>query len=316
LSIKVSASIQIVRNSAWDFATPQLSVLIPFFRYDPRHLMTSLDLEAAALSGAVEVLVLDDGSGDVNLASSVAAATHAMIAPAGFIRLLRNEGRAKARNGLATYSRARHLLFLDCDMLPDSPSFLATYLRVIEAENPAVVVGGVSVLQAPYRRECALHRQWMQSLDCLPAAARRAVPEKYVFTSNLVVRRDAFVSTSFDENFSGWGWEDIEWAARIVRRWPISHVDNTATHMGLNTPQVLIAQCCESVSNFGRFAAAHPQIVAGYSSYRAARLLRHAPLRRLWRPLLAAVVLTPLVPVSARLLALRLYRATLYAEVV
>jgi glycosyltransferase involved in cell wall biosynthesis len=282
--MNVSASIQFMRNWAWNLATPQLSVLIPFFRYDPRYLMMRLDREAAVLCGAVEVLVLDDGSGDVDLAASIAAATQSMKAPAGFIRLFRNEGRAKGRNNLATYARAPYFLFLDCDMLPDSPWFLATYLRVIESENPAVVVGGVSLLQAPHRREHALHRHWMRSLNCLPAAARRAAPEKYVYTSNLVVRRDTFVSTSFDEYFSGWGWEDIEWAARVVRRWPILHIDNTATHLGLNTPQVLITQCCESVSNFGRFAAAHPGIVADYPSYRAARLLRRAPLRRLWRP--------------------------------
>jgi glycosyltransferase involved in cell wall biosynthesis len=304
------------RNGAWDCAAPKLSVLIPFFRYDPSRLLKVLDREAAILSGAAEIILLDDGSGDDALASLVSAAVRSAPSPIAFMRLLRNKGRAKGRNILASHARARHLLFLDSDMLPDSPSFLATYLKVIEEEDPAVVVGGVSVRQAPRRRELALHRHWMERLECFPAEARRTSPIRYVYSQNVMVRRDAFAAESFDERFSGWGWEDIEWGARLGGRWRISHINNTATHLGLDTPEALIAKCEESPANFRRLAAAHPEFVADLPSYRAARLLRHAPLRRVGRRLLPHLVRMPLTPIYARLLALRLYRALLYAEVV
>lgn len=311
-----AAAVQIVDNAAWGTAAPRMSVLTPFFRYDPCRLLTFLDREASELAGAVEIVALDDGSGDEALASGVAVVIKAMRTPAEFVQLVSNEGRSKCRNRLAARARGRHLLFLDADMLPDSNSFLASYLRLIDAAGPPVVVGGISVQQAPPGRQYALHRRLTLRSDCSPAAARRAAPEKYVFTSNLLMRRDVFLAERFDATFSGWGWEDVEWGIRISRRWPILHIDNTAAHLGLDTSRVLIAKYRESVANFGRLAAAHPDVVAGYPSYRAARLLRRAPLRVLWRPLLAALALTPLVPIAARSLALRLYRASLYADVI
>jgi hypothetical protein len=311
----VAPPVQIVDNAAWRTAAPRISVLTPFFRDDPCTLLTILDRQASELAGAVEIVALDDGSGDEALAGRVTAVIEAMSAPAEFVRLLSNEGRARGRNRLAARARGGHLLYLDADMLPDSNSFLATYLHLNEAKDPPVVVGGISVRQAPPGRQYALHRRALRP-DCLPAESRRAAPEKHVLTSNLLIRRDVFLAEPFDATFSSWGWEDVEWGMRISRRWPIMHIDNTATHLGLESPQRLIAKYRESVANFGRLAAAHPGIVADYPSYRAARLMRRAPLRALWRPLLAALALTPVAPLPTRNFALRLYRASLYADVV
>ena len=70
----------------------------------------------------------------------------------------------------------------------------------------------------------------------LRAGRRRAAtaPEKYVFTSNLLIRRDVFDAEPFDAGFVGWGWEDVEWGMRVSRRHPIAHIDNPATHLGLD----------------------------------------------------------------------------------
>ena len=62
--------------------------------------------------------------------------------------------------------------------------------------------------------------------------------------------------------------------------------------------------------------AAHRDVVASYPSYRAARLLKRAPLRAVWRPLLKRYALASAAPVKSRALAMRLYRAALYAEAV
>ena len=54
----------ITDNAAWAGAAPRLSVLIPFMRDDPTRLLAALDREGEA----VEMIVLDDGSGDPALA--------------------------------------------------------------------------------------------------------------------------------------------------------------------------------------------------------------------------------------------------------
>ena len=137
-----------------------------------------------------------------------------------------------------------------------------------------------------------------------------------MFTSNLLIRRDVFESEAFDESFQGWGWEDVEWAARVSRNHAIVHLDNTATHLGLDSAETLIAKYEQSAANFGRLARAHPDIVRAYPSYKAARLLSHAPLRGALKAGLEGLVRNEKAPLSVRALSLRLLRAALYAEVV
>jgi len=301
---------------AWTGAAPRLSVLVPFMRDDPRPLLESLGRQADGLAGVVEIVLLDDGGCDEALAAGVRAALDRLPLPARLVRLHANEGRAKGRNRLVSHARAAHLLFLDADMLPDSDDFLRCYLNLIASDDPAVAFGGFSVLQAPPHRRHALHRRMALGSDCLPAAARARAPEKYLYTSNLLIRRDVFQSETFDEQFTGWGWEDVEWGMRVGRRWPIVHIDNPATHLGLDTAAALIGKYRQSVANFARILAIHPQVVAAYPSYRVAKALRRAPLRRLWRPLLAWTAQQDWAPAAPRALALRLYRCALYADVV
>lgn len=303
-------------NAAWGSAIPRLSVLIPFFRDNPCALLAALDRQARGLRNAVEIVVLDDGGGDELLASRVADGLDGLRLPARLLQLTVNEGRAKGRNRLAGHARASFLLFLDSDMLPDSLNFLSAYLDLIEAEEPAVVFGGFSLDQAPHAAVSALHRAMALRSDCIPARLRALAPEKHVFTSNLLVRRDVFEVEAFDESFAGWGWEDVEWGMRVAARYGVRHIDNTATHLGLDPAATLAAKYEQSAANFARVVARHPAVVRTYPSYRVARALRRAPMRGLWRPAMKAMALNERAPMTARIAALKLYRAALYAEVV
>lgn len=302
----------ITQNAAWAGAAPRLSVLIPFFRDDPAALLAKLDRSA----GPVEIVALDDGSGDDALADRIGERIRALATPARLVRLAANQGRARGRNRLAAHARGRHLLFLDSDMLPDAADFLGRWLALIDRRDPAVAFGGFSLDQAPRTRANAVHRALSLHSDCRPPAARRRSPEKYVFTSNLLIRRDIFEAEPFDDAFTGWGWEDVEWGMRVSRRHQILHIDNPATHLGLAPAAAMAAKFEQSAANFARVVAVHRDIVSAYPSYRVARLLKRVPLRRRWRPLLKAAALVEAAPAGLRAFALRLYRAALYAEAV
>jgi len=299
-------------NAPWAKATPSLSILIPFKGDDPTGLLALLGRE----TGSAEVVILDDGTGDAALADRVRKVIDTLAFPARFVSLARNEGRARGRNRLVSHARAGHFLFLDSDMAPDSATFVRNWLALIEADNPAVAFGGFSLIQAPPRSEHALHRAMAGHSDCLSAEVRARVPEKNIFTSNLLVRRDVFEAEVFDEGFTGWGWEDVEWGMRVARRWPILHIENTATHLGLDGAATMALKYEQSVANFARVVDRHAAVVAAYPSYKVARLLRLAPLRPLWRPWLKAYALIEAAPLKSRALAMRLYRAALYAEAV
>ncbi len=301
-------------NAHWSGGAPKLSVLIPFFRHDPSGLIRGLERQLLRAPGDIEIVGLDDGSGDDLLAERVFSSMKKALSPAMLMRLSRNEGRARGRNRLASVARGDWVLFLDSDMLPDSRTFVANYIDIAKASNPPVVVGGFSMNQAPTTPSLALHRAMSLRTECVPARLRRLTPEKYVFTSNLLIRRDVLAATPFDEQFRGWGWEDIEWAMRIARRHRIVHIDNTASHLGLDTAEDLIAKYEQSAPNFAKMVATHLDIVAGYPTFRAARVLRRLPLRRRWSALCRVIATDEQAPLYLREACMRVYRAALYAE--
>jgi glycosyltransferase involved in cell wall biosynthesis len=312
----MSVRATIVDNAAWKAARPAVSVLIPFLRDDPDDLLGLLDREATAIDGAVEIVLLDDGTGDPALTTKLTARTAGMALPVRLITLPANEGRAQGRNRLATAARGDSLLFLDSDMRPDHDRFLNTWADLATRERPAVAFGGFSLLQAPTDARYQVHRSMAAKSECLPAAERSLQPEKFVYTSNLLVRRDVFEAEAFDAGFSGWGWEDVEWAMRVSRRFPVVHLDNPATHMGLDTVDALARKYEQSAPNFARMVGRHPEIVAAYPSYKAARLLKRLPGLRGWRRALRGAAQAGWLPVPARAFSLRLYRVALYADAV
>jgi hypothetical protein len=162
----------------------------------------------------------------------------------------------------------------------------------------------------------ALHHGLSAGRECLPAAERRRNPAAHVFTSNLLVRADVFHAEAFDERFSGWGWEDVEWAARVAREHEVVHLDNAATHLGLEPDDVVVDRTDRSAGNFALLVASHPDVVAAMPSYRAARALRRVHLPRSARRPLRSLVLQRRLPVRLRVVLLRLYRAAVYADVV
>ena len=312
----MTAPAKIADNAAWKGAKPALSVLTPFLHDDPSELLDLLDEEAASVGGAVEVILLDDGTGDPDLTSRLTARIKAMALPARLITLQVNEGRSIGRNRLAAAARGGSLLFLDSDMRPDHRRFLRDWAELVSREDPAVAFGGFSLLQAPVDARFAVHRAMAVKSECVPYTERARQPEKYVYTSNLLVRRDVFEAEAFDAGFTGWGWEDVEWAMRVSRRFRVVHLDNAATHMGLDTVASLARKYEQSAPNFARMASRHPEIVAAYPSYRAARLLKRLPGLPWLRKRMRRAAEAAWLPVGARAFSLRLYRAALYADAV
>lgn len=72
----------------------------------------------------------------------------------------------------------------------------------------------------------------------------------------------------------------------------------------------------QSAPNFARMVARHPEFVAAYPSYKAAKLLKRLPGLPLLRRMVRGGVEAAWLPVAARAFSLRLYRAALYADAV
>ena len=148
-----------------DADAPRLSVLTPFHRHDPSALLARMNNAPAG----VEFILIDDGSASASLLSNVIAAAERLNAPARIIVWNKNGGRAAARNRLLAEARGEYVLFLDADMIPDSPRFLSIWLGVLSTQRPRVAFGGLSVRHAKADEDTAFHH----NLFAAPIARRR-----------------------------------------------------------------------------------------------------------------------------------------------
>ena len=306
---------ELSRNAAFAAARDvRLSVLIPFYRDNPCALLKRL---CAKPPGGVEIILYDDGSDDSALGGAVHAAVQAAPLPAMLVSARNNCGRAFARNTLTGAARGAWVLLLDADMMPPNAGFLQRWCACINDQAPAIAFGGFIVPAlssvAPEQR---LHLAFSQSADCLPAALRAQNPASTVCTSNLLVRSDVLRDHPFDDGFDGWGWEDVEWAARAARDHSIIHIDNPALHLGLETPETLLRRFRDSAANYARFVQRHPALAHTLPSWKATRLIAKTPGFSYFRPLFAAIARNALGlwPLRARILALKLWRSSWYAK--
>lgn len=302
---------RIVSTGARTLKAPRLSVLTPFYKYNPSELVARLSPAPAD----VEFILLDDGSRSAHLAANVLQALEAAGASARLIIWSQNRGRAAARNRLLEEARGEYVLFLDCDMLPDSSRFLSTWLGVIQTQRPEVAFGGLSLTHAEATPETALHHNLFAASDCAPAHIRQRKPAQSLATANLLVRRAFLRQLPFDDAYVGWGFEDVDWALTAARHTPILHVDNPATHAGLDDVDTLMRKSAEAGPNFARLVAKHPQ-AQRFAAHRTARALKHAPMRTHLRNLFAWLARDPMgaAPMKLRRVAFKLYRASHYAE--
>lgn len=302
--------IKTTHSPAAKLARPILSILIPFYHDDPSTLIDAL----SGVKKDVEILVYDDGTGDADISRSVSAAIKSAQCQAVLFTAAENRGRAFGRNFLFEAAKSSWVLFLDADMMPMDKSFLGSYIKAIEAGQADIIFGGFKVREEKGEPACELHRLMSISSDCAPAAERQRLGPKNVASSNLCVRKTVLSKEPFDNEFIGWGWEDSEWAARVSQRYNLLHMDNAALHLGLETTDTLLRRFKTSGENYLRFTQRHPELAKSLPLHRWVERLRKTPGHSLIRPVLKGAVKLELLPPSLRINALKLWRASWYAE--
>jgi glycosyltransferase involved in cell wall biosynthesis len=300
-------------NVYWRGAAARLSICIPLYRYDVTKLIDAL--AACKSSSLAEIVLYDDGSGDHELLAKLESHAGRVPAAVRIVSAAANRGRAVARNAAFKHARSEWLLLLDADMMPDSESFIEGYLDAIETTwEPAVVVGGYSLKTAPKDKRFARHRWQAEASECLPATTRSVAPGRYVFSSNVLVHRLVLDACPFDQRFAAWGWEDTDWGLRAQQWFPVRHIDNTATHMGLDTDKALIAKYASSGQNFVLMTTRHRDEAVKMPLYRMAKRMRRMPFRKQLTGLARKLAQFRLLPLAMRGRALKAWRAMIYAE--
>lgn len=308
---RTAAGEAVLSNQVAGMAT--LTVCVPCYHDHASPLISHLS--NLPETGRVALLLFDDGSDDDALTRQLARHIMNHPGPARLVTAPKNGGRSQARNRLVDLAETDWVLLIDADMRPDTDIFFQRYIKAIEnADGPSLIAGGFTLRQVTPTRQTRLHAAQSARSECLSAEARSEDPGRYVFTSNILVHKQILADITFDDGFTGWGWEDVDWGLRVAARFPVRHIENTATHLGLDDTDALLGKFGRSGANFARLAQRHPEAVRHMRLWKMAHVLQRLPFRKALTRLSRTVARTGWIPVSLRLLALKLYRAFCYGE--
>ena len=287
------------------------SVLVPFYRDNPAALVRALADQAA---GDTEIVLYDDGEPDTDLNAALTFLLGELEMPARLITSSHNRGRSEGRNLLARQAKGDWLIYLDADMQPATYTFLSAWRRLANTGRFDAAYGGHETAW-PRDKALQLHAALTQASDEHGAAVRNAIGATAFCSSNVLVRAGVMRETPFDTGFTGWGFEDVDWAVTAAKRFTLVHVDNPARHGGLQGADELLAKFRAGALNYRRLLERHPEL-AGLPGAKAARALRRIPFQGALRGIWSILARNSALPLRVRTAALKLWRASWTAEVI
>jgi len=190
-----------------------ISVVVPTYnRLDTLRYVIPALLAQDVGADAFEVIVADSRSNDGTaeyLAGVAAAAPHVRHLPGPYT------GRASARNAGIAAARAPVVLFTDADIIA-SPDLLARHLQRHSGGPPKAVVG--CEVQVDSYAQYEYKRDHPEARGPLHPPSRSRISWLYFLTGNASVRKaDLERVGCFDEDFTGYGHEDLELGYRLER---------------------------------------------------------------------------------------------------
>jgi Glycosyl transferase family 2 len=168
-----------------------------------------------------------------------------------FFRSPVNMGRSKTRELLAEKAKYPYLLFLDADVLPVSPLFLAQYLQYVSEYS--ILVGGIKYESE--KPESNRYFRWFygKAREEISVKNRLLKPYDHFMTGNFLVPKSIFLQFPLHDVITGYGHEDTLLGYKFQQAGiSIKHIDNPVFHLGLEENEVFFAKSKEAVSSLLR----------------------------------------------------------------
>ncbi len=228
-----------------------LSILIPIFNYNTYPLVNELHKYCLESKLDFEILCQDDASNEF-LDENQKINT---LENCNFSGNNLNLGRGTNINLLAEKAKFEWLLIMDCDTFPTQSDFIQNYIsKINEAEK--VVFGGIE-----YKKEKPANDQllrWFYGIarESLSVEKRNTNPNGNALTSNILIKKNVFLSNKFDESITKYGYEDLVFLSDLKKKGNVvKHIVNPTYHLGLETSKQFLKKTKTALENLKKLTA-------------------------------------------------------------
>jgi hypothetical protein len=203
-----------------------LSILIPVYNYDVFPLVLKLKHQADKLGIIYEIIVQDDCSkGFIDKNSQIN-----LLENCFFSINKENLGRGKNINSLCLKSKYDYILIMEADALPENESYLKNYIDLL-SKLPDVIFGGVKYSSEIPSKEKKLRWKYGRNREIKSLEQRLKNNYDFVFTWNLLLKKEILLQFPFPEFIKEYGYEDAVFIKNLrLNSVCIKHIQNLLIH--------------------------------------------------------------------------------------
>jgi len=203
-----------------------LSILIPVYNYDVSKLVLELKHQADDLGIIYEIIVQDDASRKfIKENNQINSLENCLFS-------INNEnlGRGRNINSLCSKSKYDYVLIMEADAFPESKSYLKNYIDLLSKESD-VIFGGVKYSDSIPSQEKTLRWKYGRNREIRSLSQRLQNNYNFVFTWNLLLKREILLQYPFPEFINEYGYEDLVFIKKLrLNSVPITHIENLLIH--------------------------------------------------------------------------------------
>lgn len=254
-----------------------LSILIPVYDYHAFPLAAELHQQCVALHIPFEILCQDDAS-TTCITENQAINT---LEKSTFSSNVFNLGRGRNCNALAEKATYDWLLILDCDTFPKNADFIKNYLQFIQNQSGTVAFGGIVYQPERPTEENVLRWVYGTARESLSVEKRNANPNGNALTSNLLIKKNVFISNPFEESITQYGYEDLVFLSDLKKKGVVvKHIDNATYHLGLESSKQFLKKTKTALENLiflhdsKSIETTDSKLISAYSVLKKLRLVR------------------------------------------
>ena len=225
-----------------------LSILIPTYNYNVYSLVTELKSQADALGIAYEILVQDDASTfflkentEINLLQHCSYTVNH-----------ENLGRGNNINLLNNRAKFDYVLIMEADAFPEKKDYLQHLIASINPETQ-VLFGGVTYPNEKPEKDKLLRWKYGNERESIPLSERLKNPYHFVFTWNLLLKKELLSNYHFPYNVKDYGYEDVVFIKQLKENnIPIQHIENRLVHFNTETSLTFIGKTEKAITTLNQ----------------------------------------------------------------